>query len=56
MQVSPAEFKAEIFKLVEILGRDGGFVLAPSHHIQPNVPFENLKAMFEAFAEIHGGS
>jgi uroporphyrinogen decarboxylase len=54
MQASPKEFKTEIFKLVEILGRDGGFVLAPSHNIQPNVPMENLKAMFDAFAEIRG--
>ena len=54
MQASPEEFKAAIFKLVEVLGRDGGFVLAPSHNIQPNIPFENLKAMFEAFVEIRG--
>ena len=56
MKASPGEFKAEIFKLAETLGRDGGFVLAPSHNIQPNVPMENLKAMLEAFAEIHLGN
>lgn len=54
MKSSPEEFKSEIFRIVDILGRDGGFVLAPTHNIQPDVPMENLKAMFEAFAEIHG--
>ena len=50
MEATPEVFKAEIFRLVEVLGKDGGFVLAPSHNIQPNVPLENLAAMFDAFA------
>jgi len=54
MEASPKEFKAEIYRLVEILGRDGGYILAPSHNIQPNVPCENVQAMLEAFNEVRG--
>ena len=52
MNASPQEFKAEIFRLVEVLGKDGGYIVAPSHNIQPNVPCENVRAMLDAFKEI----
>ena len=54
MNATPEEFKAEIFRLAEILGENGGYILAPSHNIQPNVPCENIQAMLEAFNEIRG--
>jgi len=51
VKATPDEFKGEISRLVEVLGRDGGFILAPSHNIQPNVPMENVRAMLEIFAD-----
>jgi len=54
MSATPGELKAAIFRLAQVLGRDGGYVLAPTHNIQPDVPCENVAAMLEAFAEIRG--
>ncbi len=45
---APAEVRAEVSRLFEILGRRGGWVLAAVHNIQPDVPPENVLAMFEA--------
>ncbi len=45
---TPAEVSAEVRRLYEILGRQGGWVLAAVHNIQPDVPPENVIAMFEA--------
>ena len=56
LNATPEEFKKEIFRLVDILGKNGGFVLAPGHNIQPDVPWENLKAMFEAFTELRNNT
>jgi uroporphyrinogen decarboxylase len=41
------EVVAETRKCLEILGRDGGYVLAPCHNIQAVTPVENIIAMYE---------
>lgn len=33
--------------LVNILGHDGGYILAPSHHLQGDTPLENVLAMYD---------
>ena len=33
--------------MIKILGKDGGFILAPSHVLQTDVPMENVIAMYE---------
>lgn len=43
---TPAEVKAEADYLQRVLGWDGGYVLAPSHAIQADVPPGNVLAMF----------
>jgi uroporphyrinogen decarboxylase len=48
---TPDEVKKEVKKRVEILKRDGGYVFAQVHNIQPEVPVENILAMYEAFSE-----
>jgi uroporphyrinogen decarboxylase len=45
---SPEEVTGEVQRLVSILGQSGGFVLGPCHSIQPDVPPENIKALFRA--------
>lgn len=45
---SPAEIKEEISRRCEILGKDGGYIAAPAHNIQPDTPIENVYAMFDA--------
>ncbi len=44
---SPEEVAAEVKRLFGILGGNGGWVLAAVHNIQPDVPPENVMAMFE---------
>jgi len=33
---------------METVGRDGGLVLGPTHMIEPEVPWENLVALYGA--------
>ncbi len=45
---SVREVEQEVADNVRILGRDGGYILAPCHNIQPVSPVENIIAMYEA--------
>lgn len=45
---TPDEVREEVNHLIATLGRDGGYVLGPSHMIQAGTPPENIHAMFEA--------
>lgn len=38
---------AEVQERVRVLGRDGGYILCSSHHIQPDTPIENVIAMYD---------
>jgi len=37
----------EVKTRIQQLGKDGGYVLASSHHIQSDTPLENIKAMYD---------
>ena len=41
------EVRAETRRIIDILGKDGGYVLNSVHNIQPGVPPENIVAMFD---------
>jgi hypothetical protein len=43
---TPEEVRAEARDSVRILGRGGGLVFT-IHNVQPNVPVDNLLAMYE---------
>ena len=45
---SPEVVEQEVRRLVKILGKNGGYLLASCHSIQPDVPPENIKALFSA--------
>jgi uroporphyrinogen decarboxylase len=49
---SPQEVKDEVKRRIETLGPGGGYVLAPGHNIQSEVPPENVVALFEAALEM----
>lgn len=34
-------------KLIEVLGRNGGYIMQPSHVLQDDVPIENILSMYE---------
>ena len=47
------QIKETVKKHIDILGQDGGFFLSPANSMEPDVPWENIVAFFEA-AETHG--
>jgi uroporphyrinogen decarboxylase len=48
---TPTQVKAEVKRRIEDLAPGGGFVVAPVHHFQVDVPPENVVAMCEATRE-----
>jgi uroporphyrinogen decarboxylase len=51
---SPKEVRDEVKRRIDDLAPGGGFVFAAVHNIQPDVPPENLWAMWEASQEYCG--
>jgi len=49
---SPAQVKDDVRRRMDILSPGGGFVFNPIHNILPDVPPENIEAMFEAVADL----
>jgi uroporphyrinogen decarboxylase len=45
---SPAEIRAQADRYSEVLGSSGGYILGPAHLFQPDVPPENVRAVYEA--------
>jgi uroporphyrinogen decarboxylase len=48
---TPEEIRQDVKANIKALAPDGGFVFAAVHDIQPNVPPENVMAMWEAWRE-----
>lgn len=48
---TPGEIRAEVHRLMEEAGEDGGYILSPSHNIQPDTPLENVLAVYGAAEE-----
>jgi uroporphyrinogen decarboxylase len=44
---SPDQVSAEARRYCEILGQDGGYILAPAHLFQPDVPPQNILALYD---------
>jgi uroporphyrinogen decarboxylase len=44
---SPTEIRAEVRRYCESLGCRGGYILAPAHLFQPDVPPENILAVYQ---------
>ncbi len=45
---TPTEIKNEVKRRIDILGDNGGYIVAPAHNIQDDTPVENILAFFEA--------
>jgi uroporphyrinogen decarboxylase len=50
---TPEEVKAEARKVMRALGPGGGYILAPTHYLLPDVPPENIVALRDAV--LHSG-
>lgn len=44
---TPEEVKAEMHRVMDILGKDGGYILAPTHAMPADIPPENVIAFME---------
>lgn len=47
------DVRREVFRVLDAMSGNGGYVLAPAHNIQPDVPPENILALFEAGKAYH---
>ena len=45
---SPQDVMKEVETMIETVGKNGGLILAPSHLLEPEVPFENIEAFISA--------
>jgi uroporphyrinogen decarboxylase len=52
---TPAEVREEVKRRIDDLAGNGGYVLCAVHNIQPEVPPENVVAMYEAALEYGSG-
>ena len=52
-RATPAEIEREVNRLMDEVGRGGGYILAPCHHIQPDTPLENVLAVYGTVAKRH---
>ncbi len=46
-KASPRQVRKHVRRMIDVVGRDGGYILGPSHAIQSDVPLENIIAMVE---------
>lgn len=44
---TPEEVKAEVLERLRTIGRGGGLILSPTHHVQLDTPLENFWAMMD---------
>lgn len=44
---SPSDVRAEIRERKRVLGKGGGYILAPSHELQGDIPLENMLAFID---------
>lgn len=45
------DVKSEVYRVMDVMAQNGGYVLAPAHNIQPDVPAENIIALYDAGKE-----
>lgn len=49
---SPEEIKSEVKRIASLLGKNGGYIIAPAHNIQNDTPVENVMAFVEAVKDL----
>jgi uroporphyrinogen decarboxylase len=48
---TPEDVRQEVKHRIETVGKNGGLVLGPTHSLEPDVPWENIVALYEAIEE-----
>jgi uroporphyrinogen-III decarboxylase len=49
---SPEDVRNEVNLRLETIGKDGGLIIGPTHHVQLDTPLENLFALTEAVKNV----
>jgi uroporphyrinogen-III decarboxylase len=44
---SVIEVKSEVERIASILGKGGGYIMSPTNKIGPDVPLENILAIYQ---------
>ena len=53
-RATPEEIEREVNRLMDEVGAGGGYIISPSHHIQPDTPLENVLAFYRTVARRRG--
>ena len=53
---TPAQVRDGIRGLLQTLGADGGYVMAPAHNMQDDIPPENIVAWVQTIGDYQGVS
>lgn len=48
---TPDEVRARVKEVIEKYGQNGGLIISPTHVLEPEVPLENIDALFDACRE-----
>ncbi len=48
---TPADVRAEVTRRLQTLGKDGGLILGPTHHVQLDTPMDNFWAMVHTITQ-----
>jgi uroporphyrinogen decarboxylase len=51
---TPKDVREAVRRMIDECGTDGGLFVAPTHVIEPDVPWENIVALYEACREFGG--
>lgn len=51
---TPEQIRTEVHRRIDILSRNGGFLIAPAHNIQADTSVENVLAFFDAVKSYDG--
>ena len=51
---TPDDIRKEVFRNLEIAGKNGGLFCCPTHMLEPDVPWENVQAYVDAINEFNG--
>lgn len=48
---TPEEVKASVREMIQVMGKNGGYFVGPTHNFQADIPTENIVAMYAAAKE-----
>jgi uroporphyrinogen decarboxylase len=48
---TPADVRTRVREVIEKYGHHGGLIISPTHVLEPEVPLENIDALFDACRE-----